>query len=63
MTKGLYPGLTLAATVSVSIGSLDHPDKVRPVEHGCADRLLPWLKIDDGLPRDAADVAAFEPEA
>jgi hypothetical protein len=61
LTKGLYPGLRRAETVSLSIGSLDHPEKFQPVEHGCADRLLPWLKIDDGLPRDETDVAAAEP--
>ena len=63
LTKGLYPGLRRAETISLSIGSLDHPETFQPVEHGCADRLLPWLEIDDDLPRDVTDVAAVEPKA
>ena len=63
LTKGLYPGLRRAETVSLSIGSLDQPEKFQPVEHGCADQLLPWLKIDDDLPRDDTDVAAAAPTA
>ena len=60
---GLYPGMRRAEAISVSIGSLDHPAKFQPLEHGCADRLLPWLKIDDDLPRDDTDVAAANPKA
>ncbi len=51
-----------AEAISLSIGSLDHPANFQPVEHGCTDRQLPWLNIDDDLPRDDTDVAAAEPE-
>ncbi len=63
LTKGLYPGMRRAEAISLSIGSLDHPANFQPVEHGCTDRQLPWLNIDDDLPRDDTDVAAAEPEA
>ncbi len=63
LAKGRYPGLRRAEGISLSIGSLDHPEDVKPVEHGCTDRQLPWLKIDDGLPRDHSDVSAAEPRA
>ncbi len=63
LTRGLYPDLRRAETISFSIGSLHQPENFEPVEHGCADRLLPWLKIDDGLPRDDTDVAVAKPKA
>ena len=63
LTKGLYPGLKRSETICVSIGSLDRPEDIQPMEHGCTDRLLPWLSIDDELPRDHSDVAAVRPDA
>ena len=63
LTKGRYPGLRRADTMSVSVGSLDCPELFHPVEHGCADRQLPWLKIDDEMPRDDGDVGAADPKA
>jgi len=32
-------------------GSFDHPEEVSPRAHMMAEKLLPWSKIDDGLPR------------
>ena len=33
------------------IGSLDHPEVFPPKSHSGIESQLPWLKIDDGLPR------------
>ena len=38
-------------TVDVTACSLDDPDDVKPDDHVWCDRMLPWVKISDGLPR------------
>lgn len=45
-TADYLPGL-----VDVTIGSLDQPARVAPQFHYWDDERLPWLRIDDGLPR------------
>lgn len=42
----------------VTVGSLDRPENVTPVDHVCTDSQLPWLHIEDGLPRHSR----FSPE-
>jgi hypothetical protein len=37
--------------LSIAIGHLDEPARVRPTFHQCVSAKLPWLEIDDGLPR------------
>lgn len=37
--------------VQVTLGSLDRPEDIRPDDHVWAESQLPWLKIDDDLPR------------
>ena len=37
--------------VQVTLGSLDHPEGVRPDDHVWTEGQLPWLRIDDDLPR------------
>ena len=37
--------------VSIGIGRLDEPARVRPTFHQCVSSKLPWLEIDDSLPR------------
>ena len=37
--------------ISLLIGSFDHPEAIQPREHMMSEQQLPWLKIDDGLPR------------
>lgn len=37
--------------VQVSLGSLDHPDAVRPDDHVWTESQLVWLRIEDALPR------------
>jgi len=37
--------------VDVTACSLDEPEALVPEDHVWSDRMLPWIKIDDGLPR------------
>ena len=37
--------------LSVTVGSLDDPGRVRPERHYWTSRQVAWLKLDDGLPR------------
>lgn len=41
-----------AARIYVTIGSLDDPAAAPPGIHYGVESLLPWLKLDDGLPRE-----------
>lgn len=36
----------------LTLGSLDHPQQVRPEQHYGIESQLPWLTLLDGLPRD-----------
>lgn len=49
----------------LTVGSLDHPEKVVPVEHICVESQLPWYRVHDDLPRKRIEeipelVAAWE---
>ena len=37
--------------IDVTACSLDDADKLAPEDHVWCDRMLPWLKMTDGLPR------------
>jgi len=37
--------------VDVTVGSFDHPESVEPEEHIFTASQLPWLRLDDALPR------------
>ena len=41
----------IADRVQVALGSLDHPEAVRPDDHVWTGEQLPWLRIDDDRPR------------
>ena len=41
----------IADRVQVTLGSLDHPETVRPDDHVWTGEQLPWLRIDDDRPR------------
>ncbi len=41
----------LADRVQVALGSLDRPENVRPDDHVWTEAQLPWLHIEDELPR------------
>ncbi|HLI13876.1 MAG TPA: GFA family protein [Alphaproteobacteria bacterium] len=41
--------------IAVSIGSLDRPELVRPEIHRGIESQVPWLTIDDNLPRKAIE--------
>jgi hypothetical protein len=36
---------------TIHVGSLDHPEEVRPNEHSGIESQVPWLTIHDDLPR------------
>ena len=40
-----------APEIYVTVCSFDDPEEFSPHDHTWASRMLPWLKIDDGLPR------------
>jgi hypothetical protein len=37
--------------IAMLIGSFDHPEEFQPSAHMMTEKQLPWLKINDGLPR------------
>lgn len=37
--------------IGISVGSLDRPDLIRPEIHWGVESMVPWLAIEDGLPR------------
>ncbi len=39
--------------IHVTIGSFDQPERLIPQDHIWCDRMLPWLQMNDGLPRYA----------
>jgi hypothetical protein len=39
----------------ILVGTLDHPELVRPVFHFGIESQVPWLRIDDDLPRRRTD--------
>ena len=45
-------------TIVVAVGTLDDAGGVQPEHHMMTESQLPWLKIDDGLPR----YSRFDPE-
>lgn len=51
-----YPKIARSEIVGFGIGSLDCPEAFQPTSHGHVDRQIPWLVIDDGLPREGAFV-------
>ena len=61
--KKFHPGTLRSQCITVSIGSLDHPENFHPMEHDFTDRQLPWLKIDDDLPRSDIDVGGDDVNA
>lgn len=38
-------------TVDVSVASLDAPERLAPEDHVWCDRMLPWVRMEDGLKR------------
>lgn len=38
-------------TIWLTVGSLDHPDKVSPTEHWYSANMVEWIRLDDDLPR------------
>lgn len=40
---------------NLSVGGLDHPERVTPGAHVGVEGQLPWFHLDDGLPRRRSD--------
>lgn len=38
-------------TIDVTVASLDSPDEIEPEDHVWCDRMLPWVRLADDLPR------------
>ena len=49
--------------VQVCLGSLERPGDVRPDDHVWTDSQLPWLRIEDDLPRFARNSSAVPSRA
>ena len=45
-TAEYIPGL-----IDITVGSLDHPERVQPQLHYWESRRLPWMRFADALPR------------
>ncbi len=37
--------------ITLNVGCFDHPEAVQPTEHIFEAERIPWVKMDDGLPR------------
>lgn len=38
-------------TIDLTVASLDNPEEVAPEDHVWCDRMLPWLRVADDLPK------------
>jgi len=50
-TQLTYEHADQPGSIDVTAGSLDSPGGLTPDDHLWCDRMLGWVKIDDGLPR------------
>jgi hypothetical protein len=53
----------LADRVQIVVGSLDEPQRVHIDDHVWTQQQLPWLRIDDSLPRFSASSSAVPSDA
>ena len=37
--------------ISLTVGTLDHPEKLAPRQHIYSEEHMPWLNLEDSLPR------------
>ncbi len=42
---------TRLSKITISVGSLDNPEDVKPTMHGYVDEKISWLSIEDDLPQ------------
>ena len=50
-----YRNVAEPESLDVSACSLDAPEDLRPEDHVWARRMLPWIRLADGLPRYDSD--------
>lgn len=48
-----YENMDWPRTIDLVACALDQPECLSPEDHVWSDRMLPWIHIDDGLPRHA----------
>ncbi|MDR3510864.1 MAG: GFA family protein [Caulobacteraceae bacterium] len=53
--SSLYMTDAAGRSIGVALGSLDDPAAVAPTAHGWTSAQLPWLVLDDDLPRYDGD--------
>ena len=51
----LFYSAKTSPRLSLTIGSFDHPVEVRPERHYGVEGQIPWVHIDEHLPREATD--------
>ncbi len=54
-TQLTYNNADTPEVTDVTVGSLDAADTFVPEDHVWADRMLAWIRMDDGLPRHRTD--------
>jgi hypothetical protein len=50
-TSLTYLNEARAQDIDLTLASLDEPQRLAPAMHVCVAHKLPWLSIEDGLPR------------
>jgi hypothetical protein len=50
-TQITYENSDTPESIDITACSLDNPERIVPEDHVWADRMLPWVKLGDGLPR------------
>ncbi|MBM3540868.1 MAG: GFA family protein [Alphaproteobacteria bacterium] len=38
-------------SIGLNVGCFDEPERLKPVRHIYSETMIPWLHMDDGLPR------------
>lgn len=49
-----------APAIELALATFDHPETLIPTTHAWYDSAMPWLPIDDGLPRFPRGVAGHD---
>jgi hypothetical protein len=50
-TQIAYENVDTPESIDITACSLDNPERIVPEDHVWIDRMLPWVKLGDGLPR------------
>jgi hypothetical protein len=47
----MWQGDDQPGSIDITAGSLDRPEAIAPQEHIWTDSAVPWLHVEDNLPR------------